>query len=162
MFCDEPVLKVYLGVAEDDDVYSHNAFLDCYHDIAYHCTEGYRIVLETENFVISLSSKGVTKQRKEELQENEGEWLQNGIELFEEDEPNPHPSDAYLITPVRDVTENLLSWQEDGAKRETSFFRYGAMMEGFAEIVRGERENEYSLDYELALFKTLMKACGAE
>ena len=80
----------------------------------------------------------------------------------QDDETNPHPSDAYLITPVRDVTENLLSWQEDGVRRESSFFRYGAMMEGFAEIVRGERENEYSLDYELALFKTLMKACGAE
>ncbi|MBE6982113.1 MAG: hypothetical protein E7437_07335 [Ruminococcaceae bacterium] len=88
MFCDEPILKVYLGVVEDDDVYSHNAFVDCYHDIAYHCTEGYRIVLETENFAISLSSKGVTKQKKEELQEKEGEWLQNGIEVFGEDEPS--------------------------------------------------------------------------
>ena len=87
MFCDEKILKVYMGVVEDDDVYSHNAFLDCYHDIAYHCTEGYRIVLETENYAISLSSKGVTKERKEELCENTGEWLQNGIELFEEDEP---------------------------------------------------------------------------
>ena len=56
-----------MGVVEDDDVYNHGAFLDCYHDIAYHCTEGYRIVLETENYAISLSSKGVTKERKEEL-----------------------------------------------------------------------------------------------
>ena len=87
MFCDEPIIKVYIGVREDDDIYNHNAFLDCYHDIAYHCTEGYRIVLETENYAISLSSKGVTKERKEDLCENTGEWLQNGIELFEEDEP---------------------------------------------------------------------------
>ena len=87
MFCDEPVLKVYLGVIEDDFAYSHNAFLDCYHDIAYHCTEGYRIVLETENFAISISSKGVAKQKKEELQEAKGEWLQNSIEILEEDEP---------------------------------------------------------------------------
>ena len=76
-----------MGVVEDDDVYSHNAFLDCYHDIAYHCTEGYRIVLETENYAISLSAKGVIKARKEELCENTGEWLQNGIEIIEEDEP---------------------------------------------------------------------------
>ena len=43
MFCEEPIQKVYIGVVEDDDVYSHNAFLDCYHDMAYHCTEGYRL-----------------------------------------------------------------------------------------------------------------------
>lgn len=87
MFCDEKVLKVYIGVVEDDDVYSHNAFLDCFHDIAYHCTEGYRIVLETENYAISLSVNGVTKERKNALCEKAGEWLQNGVEIFEEDEP---------------------------------------------------------------------------
>ena len=54
MFCDEKIIKVYMGVVEDDDVYSHNAFLDCYHDIAYHCTVGYRIVLETENYLLPL------------------------------------------------------------------------------------------------------------
>lgn len=86
MFCDEKILKVYMGVVEDDDVYSHNAFLDCYYDMAYHCTEGYRIVLETENYAISLSVNGVTIERKEELCENTGEWLQSGVEFFEEDE----------------------------------------------------------------------------
>ena len=73
-----------------------------------------------------------------------------------------HPSDAYLVTTVRDVTENILSWPADGVRRESSFFRYGAMMEGFAKIVRGEKENPYTMDYELALYRTLMKACGAE
>ena len=78
------------------------------------------------------------------------------------DESNAHPSDAYLVTTARDVTENLLSWPADGVRRKSSFFRYGAMMEGFAQIVRGERENAYSLDYELGLFKVLMKACGTK
>lgn len=78
----------------------------------------------------------------------------------QDDESNPHPSDAYLVTTVRDVTEDLLSWQADGTKRESSFFRYGAMMEGFASIVRGEKTNPYTMDYELRLFKILMKACG--
>lgn len=44
---------------------------------------------------------------------------------------------------------------------EQKLFRY-AMMEGFAEIVRGEKQNPYSMDYELALYRILMKACGAE
>jgi hypothetical protein len=86
VFCDEKILKVYMGVVEYDDVYSHNAFLDCYHDIAYHCTDGYRLVLETENFAISLCKNGVVKQDKNELFEQDGEWLQNGIEFFEDGE----------------------------------------------------------------------------
>lgn len=86
MFCDEKILKVYMGVVEYDDVYSNNAFLDCYHDIAYHCTEGYRLVLETENYAISLCKNGVVKQDKNELFEQDGEWLQNGIEFFEDGE----------------------------------------------------------------------------
>ena len=79
----------------------------------------------------------------------------------QEDKTNPHPSDAYLVTTARTVTERLLSWQEDGTRRESRFFRYGAMMVGFAEIVRGERENPYTMDYELALYRLLLKACGA-
>ena len=80
MFCDEKILKVYMGVVEDDDVHSHNAFLDCYHDIAYHCTEGYRIVLETENYLISLSAKGVIKHKKSEIAD------EKCLEINEEDE----------------------------------------------------------------------------
>ena len=49
MFCDEPIIRVYLGQDEYDSIDGADAFLDCYHDLAYHVTEGYRIVLETEN-----------------------------------------------------------------------------------------------------------------
>lgn len=44
---------------------------------------------------------------------------------------------------------------------ETSapFNRYDAMMRSFAEMVCGERENEYSYDYELELYKLLLKTC---
>ena len=42
------------------------------------------------------------------------------------------------------------------------FERYEGMLRGFASYVRGDKENPYTYDYELALFKTLMKACGAE
>ena len=34
-------------------------------------------------------------------------------------------------------------------------------MKSFAAMVRGEKENPYTLDYELALFRTIMKCCGA-
>ena len=39
--------------------------------------------------------------------------------------------------------------------------RYDAMMKNFAELVRG-KENPYSYDYELALYRLLLRACGKE
>lgn len=56
---------------------------------------------------------------------------------------------------------------EDGhttTVREQSepFQRYEAMLESFAAMVRGEKENPYTLDYELTLFKVLLRACGIE
>lgn len=38
--------------------------------------------------------------------------------------------------------------------------RYDSMLAAFAEMVRGEKENPYTYDYELELYKTLAKACG--
>ena len=41
-----------------------------------------------------------------------------------------------------------------------SFDRYEAMMKAFAQMVRGEKENPYTADYELELFKTILECCG--
>ena len=40
--------------------------------------------------------------------------------------------------------------------------RYEAMLLAFARMVRGEQENPYTLEYELALFRTILKCCGME
>lgn len=91
MFCDEPVIHVYLGCDEYELVISENSFLDCYHDLAYHVTEGYRIVLETENWFISLDVNGVSKEPKSTFIERPGEWLQDGIEsMYPDDIPYTH------------------------------------------------------------------------
>lgn len=42
------------------------------------------------------------------------------------------------------------------------FQRYRAMLLSFAKMVRGEIENPNTLDYELALFETVLKCCGIE
>ena len=42
------------------------------------------------------------------------------------------------------------------------FQRYEAMMKSFAAMVRGEKENPYTLDYELQLFKLILRCCGME
>ena len=55
-----------------------------------------------------------------------------------------------------------LDWHTRGEKTVGEVHdRYDTMMEGFAEICRGERVNEYTPDYELTLFKYLLQACGA-
>lgn len=51
-----------------------------------------------------------------------------------------------------------------GNKGETSdsavYDRYDAMMRSFAEMVCGEKKNPYAYDYELELYKTILKCCG--
>ena len=57
------------------------------------------------------------------------------------------------------------SFRKDGktaceTAQSEPFQRYRDMMRAFAAMVRGERENPYTLEYELELFKTIMKCCG--
>ncbi|MBE7053990.1 MAG: Gfo/Idh/MocA family oxidoreductase [Ruminococcaceae bacterium] len=40
------------------------------------------------------------------------------------------------------------------------FDRYTAMLTSFAKMVLGEKENPWSYDYELELYKTVLKCCG--
>ena len=42
------------------------------------------------------------------------------------------------------------------------FDRYDGMMASFAAMVRGEKQNPYTYDYELGLYKTILRACGVE
>ena len=41
-----------------------------------------------------------------------------------------------------------------------AYNRYEAMMKSFAAMVRGEKENPWDYDYELNLYKTVLKACN--
>lgn len=43
--------------------------------------------------------------------------------------------------------------------RSEKFTRYGKMMESFGQMVRGEKENPYTYDYELALYKLVLQCC---
>ena len=54
-----------------------------------------------------------------------------------------------------------LNWHTKGEKKLSDpLDRYDTMMKSFAEYVSGERINPYSLDYELELYKTILKCCG--
>ena len=47
------------------------------------------------------------------------------------------------------------------SSKSEPYHRYEAMMCNFAEIING-KENPYTYDYELSLFKLVMKACGVK
>lgn len=85
MFCDEKVINVYLGQNEYLDVEGADCWFDCYHDIAFHTTEGYRLVLETDNYMISLGADGVTLQSKQGFKPYDQEWLEETVHILEEE-----------------------------------------------------------------------------
>ena len=51
-------------------------------------------------------------------------------------------------------------WHREGTVTQSEIYdRYDAMVKNFAHIVRGEKENPYSYDYELNLYRLIQKAC---
>lgn len=70
-------------------------------------------------------------------------------------------SDGMLFT-VKRVYDSE-NWGDQGRQEESAQFdRYDTMMASFASFVRGERENPYTCDYELELYKLLLKCCGRQ
>lgn len=56
---------------------------------------------------------------------------------------------------------NSSNWSDMGKSVNSQpFNRYDGMMYAFAQYVNGEKENPYTLDYELELYKTVLEACG--
>ena len=54
-------------------------------------------------------------------------------------------------------------WHEWGETDKSPVInRYDAMIASFAQMVRDEKVNEYTLDYELELFKTVLESCGVK
>ena len=70
-----------------------------------------------------------------------------------------------MVAPL--YTESVERYRDEEGKVQTKYTRspdygrYSAMMQSFAAMVRGEKENPFTYDYELALFKLIMECCGA-
>lgn len=61
------------------------------------------------------------------------------------------------------VVRNSRSWHQAYEKEISEpYDRYDPMMKSFAEYIRGEKKNPYSPEYELQLYKTVLKACEKE
>ena len=57
---------------------------------------------------------------------------------------------------------DIASWHTIGEWKEFDLFdRYNNMMKSFAEMVRGEKVNPYTPDYELEVYKHVLRACGS-
>ena len=70
---------------------------------------------------------------------------------------NNDSEDNITTTSVYD-SEN---WHILSSKQQSpSFKRYDSMMKNLGAMIRGEKENQWDYDYELKLYKTILKACG--
>ena len=77
--------------------------------------------------------------------------------------PEAQSGKKYMLT----TKQRKCVLDKDGRCRTTEdesipFQRYENMLLSFADMVRGEKENPYTLDYELELFKTILKCCGVK
>ena len=71
-------------------------------------------------------------------------------------------AEGLIYTEKREYAGDV-AWDVPCEKTRSPLFdRYEAMMSGFAAMVRGERENPWTLDYELALYRTILRCCGVE
>ena len=78
------------------------------------------------------------------------------LEISAAKEALPHPMNYAFRT---EKAEHIQGKDAVHAKSEI-FDRYEAMIRAFAAMVRGEKENPYTCDYELALFKMVLTCCG--
>lgn len=61
---------------------------------------------------------------------------------------------------TRTVYEEKMNWGDRGVSSDSPIHnRYDAMIRSFGEMVCGEKTNPYTCDYELALYKTILKCC---
>ena len=82
------------------------------------------------------------------------------LEVSIKDDPN-------IIAEIYSKRIERIKTDENGHVDSKEFIsthagRYDKMMRSFAAYVNGERENPYTYDYELTLFRTVMKCCGLE
>lgn len=67
-----------------------------------------------------------------------------------------------LYTEVRELKAELDWFADSPFKRTPLYNRYDAMMENFGCRIRGEVESPYTPEYELNLYKLVLKSCGVK
>ncbi len=85
----------------------------------------------------------------------------NGSKKTVELKPFEVVVDGSVIYTKKTEYTNSAVFTAGGEESKTELFdRYDTMMASFGKMVLGEKENPYTYDYELELYKTVLKACG--
>ena len=85
----------------------------------------------------------------------------NPLEMYVRDTPFDNHSTRMRVS-TRSHGVDIASWRAIGEWKEFEpFDRHDGMMTSFAEMVRGEKVNPYTPDYELEVYKHVLKACGS-
>ena len=85
------------------------------------------------------------------------------VEVRPLEKSHPDADRKYMFS-----TESIESFLDENGretkelKKTDVFQRYEAMLLAFAAMVRGERENPNTPEYELALFRTILQCCGVQ
>ena len=158
MFCDEPIIRIYLGRDEYERREGANSLFDCYHELAYHVTEGYRIVLETENWAITLDVNGVSKEPIASLCERPGEWLQDTVEqMYPDDRVFVHRENTLFIG------ERLCGVSKEDGNFICKFDHFTFKVVPYELGTMNEplrRKNHWSYNHVLGCDRHLMRKCS--
>ena len=132
--------------------------------IPFNCSTGYDEVTANDYGMVVFKYKNGVSFAKTCANENGGflrrQLVICGTKGTIEIKPLEVSTDGGLYTVMNEAysTEWYKEW--DTTKSDV-YDRYDDMMRNFAEMVRG-KENRYSYDYELGLYKSILKSCGKE
>ena len=132
--------------------------------IPLNCSTGYDGVTANDYGMIVFKYKNGVSFAKTCANENGGflrrQLVICGTKGTIEIKPLEVSADGGLYTVMNEAYSTEWHKEWDISKSEV-YDRYDDMMRNFAEMVRG-KENPYSYDYELGLYKLILRSCGKE
>ena len=132
--------------------------------IPFNCSTGYDEVTANDYGMVVFKYKNGVSFAKTCANENGGYLRRQLVICGEKGTIEIKPLEVlteggqYTVMNEAYSTERHKEW--DTSKSEV-YDRYDDMMRNFAEMVRG-KENPYSYDYELGLYKLILRSCGKE
>lgn len=132
--------------------------------IPFNCSTGYDEVTANDYGMVVFKYKNGVSFAKTCANENGGflrrQLIICGTKGTIEIKPLEVSAEGGLYTVMNEAYSIEWNKEWDTSKSEV-YDRYDGMMRNFAEMVRGKK-NPYSYDYELGLYKLILKSCGKE
>ena len=132
--------------------------------IPFNCSTGYDEVTANDYGMVVFKYKNGVSFAKTCANENGGflrrQLVICGTKGTIEIKPLEVSAEGGLYTVMNEAYSIEWNKEWDTSKSEV-YDRYDGMMRNFAEMVRGKK-NPYSYDYELGLYKLILKSCGKE